>query len=67
MDSSTQPDQIKSTDELFMDIIHNYRLAWDRGCTDFKDRNKKENSWVKIAEEAKMTVQQATTKYHWLN
>ena len=67
MDSSTQPDQIKSTDELFMDIIHNYRLAWDRGCTDFKDRNKKEIAWVKIAEEAKRTVQQATMKYRWLN
>ena len=44
------------SEQEFMDIVHNYRAAWDRGCSEFKDRNKKSNSWMEIARLAGVDV-----------
>ena len=47
-----------------MDIVHNDRAVWDRGCSEFKDRNKKSNAWVEIARLAGgVDVKAATTRY----
>ena len=33
-----------------MDIIKEFPFIYNRACTDFKDRNIKNNAWVKVPE-----------------
>ena len=51
------------SEQEFMDIVHNYRAVWNRGCYEFKDRNKKSNAWMEIARLAGVDVKAATTRY----
>lgn len=71
MDTATIPN--KQADVIFMDIIHEYRVIWDRGCHEFKDKNKKEAAWKMVAEESQkalpdlqLTSTTARTKYETL-
>lgn len=56
-----------------MDIIHEYRIIWDRSYREFKDKNNKEVAWIKIADESQLpladlqlTARTAKTNYETL-
>ena len=34
----------------FMDIIKEFLFVYNRACADFKDRNMKNNAWLKVQE-----------------
>ena len=51
------------TDEEFMEIVHEYRAVWDRGCRDFKEKDKKKNAWEEIGTRSGLGAVTAEKKY----
>ena len=45
-----EPTEANENDAIFMEIIREFPTIYNRASKDFKDRNKKANSWKKIAE-----------------
>lgn len=45
---------MEASTDLFINIIRNHRILYDTKSKDFKNINKKENVWAKIAEETGM-------------
>ena len=43
--------------------MRQYRCLYDKGCPEFKDKNKKENAWTAIANELHITVKKAEDRY----
>ena len=35
----------KDFHEKFSEVVRNYGVLYDKGCTDFKDKNKKTQAW----------------------
>ena len=52
------------SDEEFKDIVRNYPAVYKRSSVDFRDKNKKANSWRAIAESSKMDVSKAMARYN---
>jgi len=45
--------------KALMNVIQNYRVVYDKTCTDYTDIWKKENAWKGIAQELGMDVAEA--------
>ena len=42
-------------DEKFSRVVRNYQVLYDKGCKDFKDKNKKTQTWTQFGKEMGMT------------
>lgn len=45
---------MEATTDLFINIIRNHRIIYDATSKDFKNINKKDDEWEKIAAESRM-------------
>ncbi|CAG9769947.1 unnamed protein product [Ceutorhynchus assimilis] len=53
-------------DHKLAELLPNYPAIWKRGCNDFKNKVKKENSFKAIAKELKTTVEVVIGGYKYL-
>ena len=51
------------TDEEFMQEVARYECVYNRNSKDFKDKNKKNNSWQKIGEKFILSAAEAEVKF----
>ena len=58
-----EPSEANENDALFMEIIREFPTIYNRASKDFKDRNKKANSWKRIAEYLGQTVEDVKRRY----
>ena len=51
------------TNEEFMEDFARYECVYNRNSKDFKDKNKKANSWEKIGEKFNLSAAEAEVKF----
>ena len=51
------------TNEEFMEEVARYECVYNRNSKDFKDKNKKNNSWQKIGEKFNLSAAEAEVKF----
>lgn len=51
------------TNEVFMEIVRQFPILYDRFSIDFKDKHKKNNAWAKVAETTGFPVEECIKKY----
>ena len=58
-----EPTEANENDASFMEIIREFPTIYNRASKDFKERNKKANSWKKIAEYVGQSVEDVKRRY----
>ena len=58
-----EPTEANENDSIFMEIIREFPTIYNRASKDFKDRNKKANSWKKIAEYLGQSFEDVKRRY----
>ena len=51
-----------SSDEKFMDVVREYPAIYQRSSVDFRDKNKKANSWSWVTSATDMDVSKAMAR-----
>ncbi len=46
---------MEASTDLFINIIRNHRIIYDTKSKDFKNVHKKEDEWIEIARESRMS------------
>lgn len=53
--ASSKMEGMEATTDLFINLIQNNRIIYDKSLKDFKNTRKKEDVWLKIANQSRMT------------